>query len=395
MSLAPARPALMSADEAAARLKVSRATLYAYVSRGLIRSAPHPTDPRGRLYAGADVDRLIDRKARLRRPSTAAASALDWGLPVLETRITAIDGGRLLYRGRDAAEIAETYALEEAARLLWAAVDADPFPPSGFDPAAVAGWSETARRLQAAAATDKAIALLALLLDEEPPGLPEAQFPGRGARLMQALASAFAGTAIVPGARLHEALAQAWGRPAAADPIRRALVLSADHELNPSTFAVRVVAATAASLTASLIAGLAALGGARHGRMTEQVTALFDEIERAGGAARGLKARMARGEAIPGFGHALYPDGDPRARALIRHIGGSADTLELVAHAERLTGRLATIDVALAAIARGHDLPAGAPLALFALGRTAGWIAHAQEQRATGQLIRPRARFVS
>src|SRR5207245_5047973 len=102
----------------------------------------------------------------------------------------------------------------------------------------------------------------------------------------------------------------------AAELLRLALVLIADHELNASTFAVRVVASTGASLVACVIGGLAALGGPRHGGTTEQVEALLDEIERVGDAAAVAEQRLSRGERLPGFGHPLYPDGDPRALAM-------------------------------------------------------------------------------
>src|SRR5689334_17890301 len=98
---------LIDADEATRRLHVSRATLYAYVSRGLIRSEPQIGKARTHLYALADVERLVWRKTRARKPTAAAATALSWGLPVLETSLSQIERGALTYRGQPIEELAE------------------------------------------------------------------------------------------------------------------------------------------------------------------------------------------------------------------------------------------------------------------------------------------------
>lgn len=379
------QPAFVDAAVAADRLGIRRASLYAYVSRGLVRTAPHPADPRARLYSTADIQVLADRKARSHRPAVAAATALDGGLPVLETRISQIADGRLAYRGVDANALAETASLEEVARLLWDCSDEDPFAAGP----APAGSVRPDRGL----ATDRAIRRLARILSDEPPGLPRPRLLARAAALVREVAAAVA-EGPLPAGPLHRALAQIWGRPAAADAIRRGLVLSADHELNASAFAVRVVASTGASLTASVIAGLAALSGPRHGGATERVAACFDECAQVGDAAPAVHARLARGEAIPGFGHFLYPDGDPRAAALLAACPPPRALAAILSAAENATGQKPSIDVALVVIERARRLPRGAALAIFALGRTVGWLAHAMEQRETGQLIRPRATYV-
>src|SRR5437868_6579541 len=120
------RTRLMTAQSAASRLGISRATLYAYVSRGLVHAHPDENDPRRRLYSADDINRLAGNKARGRKPSVIAASTLDFGLPALSSGITLIEGGRLFYRGRDIAAFAADATLEETARLLWQCED-DPF----------------------------------------------------------------------------------------------------------------------------------------------------------------------------------------------------------------------------------------------------------------------------
>ncbi|WP_169717479.1 citrate synthase family protein [Comamonas serinivorans] len=221
------------------------------------------------------------------------------------------------------------------------------------------------------------------LLDDEPVGSP------RGAD---------------PGEALHRRLARRWGASAhAADVLRRALVLCADHELNASSFAVRVVASSGASLHASLGAGLAALSGPLHGGMTQRIEAQWDAWHgrtAAQGLSPSLRAQLARrpGGLAPGycagFGHPLYPQGDPRAASLLRQLPPDAARERLLAQVLAHTGQHPSLDYALVAVRRALHLPMGSAFVLFALGRTVGWIAHAQEQRDSGQLIRPRARYV-
>jgi citrate synthase len=383
----------LTAEDAVARLKISRATLYAYVSRGLVRTAPDAKDPRRRLYLAEDVERLESRKARGRAPSRVAAATLDWGLPVLDSAITLIDDGRLYYRGQDAAELAQSASLEQVARVLWHCGRANPF--TATMPTPPVAWQSMANRLGGLAPVERAQALMPLMPEI---GLaawrrePRRLWPV-AADLLRHVAAAVSLTR-PSGAPIHRHLADAWEIDAdAAETIRAALVVSADHELNASTFAVRVVASTGASLAACIAAGLAALSGPRHGGLTAQVEALFDEIEQVGDAPRVVEARLARGETMPGFGHQLYRDGDPRAQALLRRLPDDPVREALLDSVSRLAGWPPNIDMALTAVRRALKLPRGSALALFAVGRTAGWIAHALEQQTDGKLIRPRARY--
>jgi citrate synthase len=174
--------------------------------------------------------------------------------------------------------------------------------------------------------------------------------------------------------------------------IRRILVVLADHELNASAFAARVAASTGASLAAAALAGLATLTGPRHGGAAAKVSALMEDAERLG-AEEAVRSWVSRGDLPPGFGHPLYPDGDPRARVLLSALDPDPLVKDLQASAETVTGQRANIDFALVAAARQLSRPPDAPFALFALGRSVGWIAHALEQIETGGLIRPRARY--
>lgn len=383
----------MDAAAAAESLGVSRATLYAYVSRGLIRTGEAAGDPRRRVYSAHDIETLRRRKETGRRPTRVAETTLDWGLPVLASAITLIEDGRLYYRGHEATRWAETATLEDTARLLWNCEGRDPFgetqrtaPP--WDAALLA-------HLAHLPLTERCQALLPLV----PAGRAIAWqrdvrslWPGAAA-LLRAIAAASCGTE-PDGEDVHRHLARAWQLDEmGADILRRALVLAADHELNASAFAVRVVASTGASLGACLNAGLGALSGPLHGGTTSLVEILFEEVERAGDAAAVVEARLRRGEGVPGFVHPLYPEGDPRAAALLPLLPADAARQSLAEVMQASAGRLPNIDFALVALRRAFNLPAGAALAVFAVGRTVGWIAHALEQRLEDRLIRPRARY--
>jgi len=192
---------------------------------------------------------------------------------------------------------------------------------------------------------------------------------------------------------LHERVALSWGRADAADTIRRALVLLADHELNASTFATRVAVSTGAPLAAGVLSGLSALTGPLHGMASVGVVQLVASVERVGAAAT-VREWLSLGRPILGFGHPLYPLGDPRAKALLQRFSLPAEYAALRDIVEREIGEQPNIDFALSALTAVHGLPREAPLILFALGRCAGWLAHALEQVASGQPIRPRAHYV-
>jgi citrate synthase len=194
---------------------------------------------------------------------------------------------------------------------------------------------------------------------------------------------------------MHSAVARAWQCPRGEEHIRRALVLLADHELNASTFAVRVVASTSASLTHCVIAGLAAMSGARHGGATERLRLLLEEIDAGGDAEGVIEARLARGETLPGFGKSVYRDADPRGPELISTVRLDATMKATLKAARSLAGSDPNVDFGLLALERALQLPRGAALGLFALGRSVGWMAHAFEQVTAGALIRPRAEFVT
>ena len=391
-----ADPRWLTAGEASRALRVSRATLYAYVSRGYIRSESTPGSSRERQYARDDVERVRRRTEARRDPDQVAAHALQWGTPILESSITLIAGNRLYYRGHDAVELSRSRSIEEVASLIWNGRFDGNFSTTAL-PIAAAGTSKEDLPFvaRAHAGLARVSARDPLAFDLRPSGVALS-----GWRILTLL-TCIATRSRVRAPRIEETLARAWGVTArGVDLLRAALILCADHELNVSSFTVRCVASAGSNPYAVVIAGLAALEGTRHGGASVRVESMLESLRRTRDIRSALGDRLRRGETIDGFGHPLYREGDPRAAALLelmrdRYARSSELTFALgVADAAASVIReRPTIDFTLAALSRVLRLPSGSPLTLFALGRTIGWIGHAIEQYTTGQMIRPRAKY--
>ena len=416
----------MGAREAAAILDVKLPTLYAYVSRGLVRSVAGPRG-RPRRYVRSDIERLRARRDARRGHGAVAAGALRWGEPVLDSAISEIVSTGHRYRGHEALQLAQERSFEDVAELLWTGV----LPPLD----ASEGWSEKPDRASVQQIRKllpegtQPIAVLAALVpilaardpDRHDGGAEMASSASR-ARARRILATMAMAVGPVRGrstaasarpqslaGRLLDALSVSppsnaprgsrWRRKERA--LNRALILCADHELNVSTFATRVTASAGSDLYACISAGLAAVSGPRHGGMSERVEALLRECSGPERAQHVIRGRAQRGEEIPGFGHQLYPDGDPRAQPLLscaRELAPKNRSLAIVAaliDAMSRAGRQpANVDTGLVALASALRLRPHAASAIFAVGRVAGWIAHMFEQRAAGFMLRPRARYV-
>ncbi|HYC65781.1 MAG TPA: citrate synthase, partial [Reyranellaceae bacterium] len=295
----------LNSTEAAERLGVSPATLYAYVSRGLLRSEPSE-GRRERRYRADDIARLRRRREVGRKAESIASNALDFGTPVLESALTMIEGGRLYYRGIDAARLARRASLEDVARLLWSC-DESPFAADNLPPLTTA-----LRRAWLAAATlspvDRCLVVLPAAAALDHPAWVEDRgaMLETGVRVLRLLTAAIVGRQ-PSSAPIHEQLGTAWQVPPAhAAIIRAVLVLLADHEFNASAFAARVVSSTGANLYGATTAGLAALNGPRHGGATRRVAALFDDTRDAPDLDAALAELLRRRVYIPGFGHPLY-----------------------------------------------------------------------------------------
>lgn len=397
-----------TAREAAGELGVSLSTLYAYVSRGLVRSEAAGGRRRDRRYRAEDVRRLKERKEQRRDPLRATESALDWGTPVMESAITLIAAGRLYYRGRDAIALSDEYSLEQVAELIWTGdmtrLDGTEVPGLFRDQDGLSGHSGLRVEEDRLPHTTEAFGIALLGAAAGDPAAYDLRGAARtGARILRLLGAVVTGGEQDAGETLARALQRRWAPrdTEAAALLNRALVLCADHELNVSSFTARCVASAGATPYAVVVAGLAALGGVKHGGNTARVEAFLEEVRARGDARAVVAARLRRAEAVPGFGHQLYPDGDPRGRALLAAVAwahpGSAErelAVEVAEAAAELIGERPNVDFALTVLARVLGLPPGGALTLFALGRTVGWVGHAIEQYEADRIIRPRARYV-
>jgi citrate synthase len=339
----------------------------------LIHSYPDPKNPRNRLYSEEEIDRRVPGK-----PLQG---------PVLESAITLIEGDHLYYRGHDATGLAKTKSVEEVASIIWNA----------------SGFSETQLHVVSGRATEglpfanRAASVLPIVAARDPLAydLRPHAVAQTGWRILNLLASVAAETSELADT-VDETLQKKWA-PKSRDLIRAALILCADHELNVSSFTARCVASAGSNPYAVVAAGLAALEGNKHGGMTARIATMIDEVERARDIRGAMSERMRRGEPIFGFGHRLYPNGDPRATVLLDRLPNSkaaSFARKLIGAAHTVLGERPTLDVGLVAVARSLGLPRGAALTLFAIGRTIGWIGHAIEQYARDAVIRPRAKYV-
>lgn len=383
----------LSARDAATELAVSPATLYAYVSRGLIRSEPGET-LRSRRYRAEDVRGLKSRRA----PMLEGQGLKSADLPVLDSAISTITEEGSIYRGVFAVALARTATFEQAATLLWDSKSFDPFAKSNL-PIVSPAMRKILEATRGAAPTDRAIAVLALAGEADPRAYNSVA-EGRaaiGARILRLVVAAMIGAE--PSANpMHMQIARAWApdHKHAEDLIRRVLVLLADHELNASTFTVRCAASTGISLYDAVIAGLVALKGPKHGGAGPLASKLVDTLLE-GDIASIVRERVALGERFPGFGHLIYRKGDPRGISLLEELTkAGADrrlTIEVPERIAEATGAFVNIDYALAVLCKTLGLARGSETAIFAMARTAGWIAHAIEQLESHALIRPRARY--
>jgi citrate synthase len=421
------RTRMITADEAAAQLGVKVGTLYAYVSRGWLRSYRRRVG-RQALYRRDDIDALRDlatteggRRGRslpdasswvtVAQPPSSDGSA--YGVTVAESAVSSIIEGRLAYRGYPIEELIARASFEEVCLLLW----------NGERPQA--GAAAALRQVIARAeAPDKVAAALRAVGDDASPLLRlEIVMPAlaslerhrgtrptveQGMRIMSVLPLALArGRAVYGnGGGMAARLVSVGLHAAAAEweicTLDRILVACAEHELNASTFAARVVASTGADLYASVLAALCSLSGPIHGGACDRIEQMFAQLDAGMRLDECLSAFNVKSRLPPGFGHAIYPVGDPRAvllrkeaaeiaRRRGRRLFETAQRVEeTVWRRERLRPNL---DFYLTVCARMVGFARGLPAAIFALGRAAGWIAHSLEQYADNRLIRPRMRY--
>jgi citrate synthase len=421
----------IGAAEAAGRLGIKPASLYAYVSRGVL-SRRRDADGRASMFDADEIAELA-RKGKPRR--TTGSSEL-----VIETSVTEITGSTLRYRGLDATILARQHSFEDVAMLLWTGSLADGAGQSA--PRSDSGWQATPQALAAATAAQAALPAGTLPLERlqvivpalaatdqfrlhlDPPAVVAA---GQGliAGMAGALpapdppcvpSAAGAGACVVPdtgaqgSSRAEPAFiaARMAGRLCAGpvpagltDVLSVAMVLAADHELAASTLAARVAASMRADPYAVVATGLGAMGGALHGGAALGAELMLGSADSPADAPRVVGDLLRRGERLPGFGHFVYTDGDPRANLLLQVTAELAPdsprlavATAVLAEARRRALPAPNIEFALAVLAGVAGMIRGAGEAIFAVARTAGWLAHALEEYERNIPIRPRGVYI-
>jgi citrate synthase len=376
---------MLTTDEAARRLGVKVPTLYAYVSRGLLESHRDPAR-RGSLFDLADIEGLAARSRGGRQTATRLAT-ITTGVTQLDQELGPI------YRGRLATELALASSFEDVAELLWQCDEGGDWSVPELGPCPLTQTLDRMRwALVLCGATDP------LRSDLRPPAV------ARAARRIAAALADVVGPAPAggdSGAPLAARLAARLTAGDAAVPaaaVNAALVLMADHELATSTMAVRVAASVRSDPYDALLAGLATLAGPLHGGASQQAFELLVVAER-DGAPRALNDVLREHGRLPGFGHSVYRNGDPRFDALLALaeplLSGERRAIvrEVMALAAAHDVPLANCDLALAALSWGTGMPPDAGRTLFAVARVAGWAAHYMEEL-TERPLRFRARAV-
>jgi citrate synthase len=379
------RPRLTT-QQTADRLGVRPQTVYAYVSRGLLRSE-RAASGRGSTFDRDEVDALLDLGRRV-RPQLAGART--WRGPVVDTDITLIADGRLSFRGVDAVELSRSLGFEEVASWLWTGVsDPEPFvaPDACLSVAAAAvqalpATTDLVSRLRVAVAA----AAAADPLRYDVGGGVVATARGLVATMVEALPleGRPSGRTVVPPLprRLWDRLTSRRPTPALLGCLDAALVLLVDHDLAVSTVAARVAASTRAHPYAVVSTGLSAMEGPLHGGASSLAFTMLGDAVRSD--AKAVVAEHLRsGRDLPGFGHSLYPDGDPRAAALLdrlAHEPSAARVLETVSRLSDASRQHPNVDLVLAALAHAAGMGRTAGEVVFAVARSVGWIAHALEE---------------
>ncbi|WP_432829953.1 citrate/2-methylcitrate synthase [Dactylosporangium sp. CA-092794] len=408
----------IGADEAARRLGVKPATLYSYVSRGVL-TRRKAEDGRS-VFDAREVEQLARKGRPRRRPGGNEL--------VIESAVTLLGEDRHYYRGRDAIELAGGWQVEQVATWLWFGLEPPAFtldvdPWLGDDEAITAARHAQRALPRAVLRLERLQAIVAALAVADPVrlNLEPAAVATVGQGIVAGMVDALPERdefddpppprylPVAPGVmrrddtvhgRLWRKLAGEGADERLIDVLRFAMVLLADHELAASTLAARVAASVRADPYAVVTAGLGVTGGALHGGASLAVESMLAEIRSPGLASYVMGERLRRGERVPGFGHAVYRSGDARGDALLERIRRAvpdhprlkvADALLDEARRRRLPA--VNVDFALGLLTHLAQMPRGAGEAVFGVARTVGWLAHAMEEYAKPTRLRLRAAY--
>ncbi len=403
----------LTAQEAANELGISLDTLYAYVSRGLIHSEASNGQKRNRWYSLEDIERLKKRKGEYRHPDKVAAGAMHAGTPVMESAITMITDDRFYYRGHDALTLATTHSVEQVAALIWTGDSSKEdalflrTPPENL----LARYQKIRSHLNGLTPLEAFQVCLPLVAHDDIAAYdlrPEA-VAQTGTRILQLLATV-AANGQYTALGIAKTVQQGWipHDERAIPLLTAALILCADQEFNVTSFTARCVASAGSTPYAVVSSGLSALQGVKHAGQTERIEAFLRETGSPANVRSSMTSLLKRGEPIPGFGEIVpgfgsvfYPTGDPRGKFLLELTAQAYPQTPAVLLAQRISeetynllGERPTVFFGLVTLAQALHLPPSSAIALFALGRTIGWIGHGIEQYQANQVIRPRARYI-
>lgn len=409
--------AFVSAKEAMQLLRVKPQTLYAYVSRGWIHSVGHDKR-RGYLYLRDDIERLRSRGHAKAEGSLYKGGSPRWSEPIVQTSITTITLEGPSYRGHSALGLVrQNQSFESVAEMLWSGVWNDDVGrwPTRAEPVA----REALMHLRHAGAVRpdfiKLAALYVMSLASEASGgddLREGNTVVAARMLLTAVPGCFGfltrrrdfylrtESADEPVSLAAGILDSAGVRRTdqAVDAINAALVLLADHDLTPQTFAARLAASSGASLYLCIVSALSAHSGSRIRRTCDKVEDLLISANMGTSGSRTSTHHGKPQRTMPGFNHPLYPRGDPRALyllALARELGPqSRGVNELIDESANEPDMQPSVEFGLVVLCQALRMPFRSASAILAVARSAGWIAHVIEQRLAGVMLRPRSRYL-
>ncbi|SEE89441.1 citrate synthase [Ruania alba] len=400
----------LTTAQAAARLGVKPATLYAYVSRGRIRSTRCETG--GSTFDALEVEELAAarRSGRVVAPASSANRTQGRPLMVLGSPLTLIEDDELYFRGVRATDLARTCTVEEAIEFLWTAGVSNGPPAPGVEPVVVARASQAGDLLGPSARSIDRMQIAVTIAGTHDPFRTELNPEGArtaGRQIVAIVVDALPDLgkpAPLTAPLAHRLWPKLTAQPATAadlDLIAAALVLCLDHDLATATLAARVAATARAHPYAAVASALAAFDAALHGSASIAAVQMLRDVLGPTRPERAVAEHVAGGSGVPGFGHVLYRRTDPRAAFLFDAMA-AMPRYELAINAAQQvgaviaprTGRPANLDLALAVMAIGADMSADAGQVLFATARTAGWIAHIADEYSQAPLrLRPESHY--
>jgi citrate synthase len=397
----------LTSAQVAARLHVKPATLYAYVSRGLLSSERAETG--GSTFDPLDVESFA---ASRRKGSRPAGGPVGRPLMVLDSDLTLLENDELFFRGTSAADLARRLQFEDGVRLLWAT-------PSSHDdiddrfvsrPDVVKAIRKANSALGDTPRFMDRLKLALLIASSRDPvrdSLAPAAVRDAGRHILSTMVDCLPD--LQTGPRLSAPLAtRLWSKVSPLEPsignlrlLNATMILCMDHDLAISTMSARVAASARADPYAAVIASLSTLDGAMHGAASIAAVEMLTETMATGRPERAISDQIARFRIIPGFGHIVYKEVDPRAEFLFTAMRDLPEYREVLSAADRISDvvhsrspRPANLDLALAVLVIGAKMQADAGELIFAVSRTAGWISHILDEYAQPAMrLRPESRY--